>query len=505
MTEIPYGISKSRVIEQIADLVRDRKTEDIADLRDESDRDGMRIVIELKRGAKAGPVLNLLYKQTYLQATFGAIMLALDRGVPREMTLREFLEHYRDHRLEVIRRRAEYDLEQARAEAHITEGLLIALDNIDEVIELIRKAKDRQDAAARLRKRFDLSAEQADAILNMRLAQADRARDARAARPAQGAREGDRAAGEAARQRDGVSSPSSSRSSTRSSRSTATTRRTTILARGAEEFSIEDLVAEEDVVVTVTHQGYIKRIPMALYRRRARSGKALAGMERYEDDFLEHVFIASTHDTLLFFSADGQAYALPVHEVPEAGRSSRGRPLSQLLAVPRDAEIAAMTAVSEFTARARARLPDRRRHGQADLARPVREHPRRRDPRDQPPGGRPPPRRPALRRDQRHRPRHDEGPGDPLRRVRRLAHGPQRPRRARDPAPQGRRGRRHGRRSPRGHPLHRHRAGLRQAHPDRRVPDPAPRRDRAAAPCSRHAARPARSSAPRNSSRATSS
>src|SRR5690606_31128482 len=170
VTELPYGISKARVVEQIADLVRERKLDEVANLRDESDRDGMRIVIELKRGARTARVLAVLFKNTPLQATFGAIMLALDRGVPRELNLKELLERYRDHRLEVIQRRARFELERAQADAHITQGLLIALDNIDAVIRIIRRAQDRETAAAQLRKRFRLSEAQAGAILDMRLA-----------------------------------------------------------------------------------------------------------------------------------------------------------------------------------------------------------------------------------------------------------------------------------------------------------------------------------------------
>src|SRR5690606_18831619 len=304
VTEIPYGVSKAKVIQQIVDLVRARKTDDIADLRDESDRDGMRIVIELKRGAKAGPVLNLLYKQTYLQATFGAIMLALDGGVPRELNLKELLERYRDHRLDVIRRRAAHDLGKARAEAHITEGLLVAVDNIDAVIGIIRKAKHREDAAAKLRKRFELSVAQADAILNMRLARLT-ALETRELRERlkelqKQIAELEKLLGSEKQQLALLLSELDELVE-----KYGDARRTTILEGGAEAFSIEDLVAQEEVVLTVSHAGYVKRTPISLYRRQVSRGTALAGMDRYEDDFLEHVFIASTHDTLLYFTEDG--------------------------------------------------------------------------------------------------------------------------------------------------------------------------------------------------------
>ncbi len=347
VTEIPYGISKSRVIEQIADLVRSRKTDEIADLRDESDREGMRIVVELKRGVQPGPVLNLLYKQTYLQATFGAIMLALDGGVPRELTLKEFLERYRDHRLDVIRRRSTHDLERARAEAHITEGLLIALDHIDAIIELIRKSRDREEAAAQLRKAFDLSAEQADAILRMQLAKLT-ALETRELKARLKELEKEIAALEKL-----LASERRQLTLLLSELDTVVEkygdeRRTRILPEGESDFTIEDLVAQEEAVITVSHEGYIKRIPMALYRRRATTGRPLAGRDQGED-FLEHVFIANTHDTLLFFTAGGQAFALPVHQIPEAGRTARGRPLVQLLGIARGEPIAALTAVTEFS------------------------------------------------------------------------------------------------------------------------------------------------------------
>jgi DNA gyrase subunit A len=346
VTELPYGISKSRILEQIADLVRQKKIEDIGDLRDESDRDGMRIVVELKRGAKIQPILNTLYQKTYLQATFGAIMLALDHGVPREMDLKQLLEKFRDHRIEVIQRRAAYDLEQAKAEAHVTEGLIVALDNIDEVIRIIRESRSKESASERLQARFKLSGIQADAILNMRLHRLTeletkelRARlrelkeliadlyallDSEARQLAVLLSETDELV---EKYGDG--------------------RRTTIV-QGDAELKLEDMVAEEDVVVTVSHQGYIKRMPVSLYRRRVTSGKTLAGMDRHEDDFLEHVFIASTRDVVLVITTAGQAYEIAVLDIPEGGRASRGRALGQLLGYETDSGIAALIPISEY-------------------------------------------------------------------------------------------------------------------------------------------------------------
>ena len=348
VTELPYGVSKSRVIEQIADLARDRSIEDISDLRDESDRDGMRIVIELKRGAQIKPVLNKLWKKTHLQSTFGAILLALDNGTPREFTLKQLLEKYRDHRLEVIRRRSEHDLREARAEAHITEGLILALEYIDEIIGVIRKSKNRDEAAERLRKRFDFSEIQANAILDMRLARLTsleteelkkRMKELKALIKELEAllKSEELQLAKLVEELDAVVAKFGD------------ARRTEIV--GAEtEVRVEDTIAQEDVVVTVSHEGYIKRIPMYLYKRRASSGKPLAEMDKHDEDFIEHAFVANTHDTVLLFSTDGTAYALPVHEVPESSRASRGKSLSQLLGLERDADLAAVVTVGEFDA-----------------------------------------------------------------------------------------------------------------------------------------------------------
>ena len=346
VTQLPYGVNKSKVIEQVADLVRKKKVEDVSDLRDESDRDGMRIVIELKRGAKVQPVLNRLYKKTYMQATFGAIMIALDHGVPREMTLKQMLEKYRDHRVEVIQRRAAHDLEQAKAEAHVTEGLIIALDNIDEVIRIIRQSKGREQAAEKLRDAFDLSSIQADAILNMRLHRLTEleTRELKARLKELKAIIKDLY--------DLLDSPERQEALFLSELDEMVEkygdgRRTTIVS-GDAEFKMEDMVAQEDVVITVSHEGYIKRMPISLYRRRVTSGKALAGMEKYDEDFLEHVFIASTHDVVLVITGDGHAYEIGVLDIPESSRSSRGRALPQLLGFDAGTRVAALLPVTEY-------------------------------------------------------------------------------------------------------------------------------------------------------------
>ena len=349
VTALPYGVSKAKVIEQIAELGRTRKIEDISDLRDESDRDGMRIVIELKRGAQHKLILATLYKQTHLQATFGAIMLALDHGVPRELNLKELLERFRDHRLEVIQRRSHFELEQARAEAHVIEGLLIAVRNIDAVVKLIRKAMNRADAAEKLQKRFQLSGRQADAILDMRLAKLT----------ALETKELEDRLKELARQIKELEKLLASdklqlklllKELDEAVERFGDARRTQIIEGDVADLKVdvEDLVAQEQVVITLSHQGYIKRVPMGLYRRRVSGGKAERGLEKYADDFLEHVFVASTTDTLVFFTDHGQAHALPVSDIPEAGRTSRGRAIAQLLTIERGARIAALAAIGEF-------------------------------------------------------------------------------------------------------------------------------------------------------------
>ncbi len=346
VTGLPYGVSKTRVIEQIAKLARANQLPDAADLRDETDRDGIRLVIELKRGARVAPMLALLYKQTHLQATFGAIMLALDHGVPREMPLKEMLERFRDHRLEVIRRRSQHDLAEAEARAHIVDGLLIALDNIEEVIEIIRTSEDQDAASTRLQDAFSLSAEQAKAILAMRLGRLTALETSELHDELKELKKQIRSLGailkSPKRQREVLLAELDEVVET-----FGDDRRTTILD-DVDEHEVEDLEAEEQVVISLSHAGYVKRVPMALYRRRVARGTAQSGMSRYEDDFLEHVFVASSTDTLIFFSQQGQAYALAVHDVPEAGPSSRGRALPQVLTMDKGTRIAALVAVSTF-------------------------------------------------------------------------------------------------------------------------------------------------------------
>lgn len=346
VTEVPYAVSKARVVEQIAELVRGRKLEDVTDVRDESDRDGIRVVIELKRGADVERVLEVLYRHTHLQSTFGAIVLALDGGQPREFNLKELLERFRDHRLEVIRRRSRHELERARAERHITEGLLRALGVLDEVVALIRGSRDRAQAAERLRKRLELTDAQANAILDMRLARLtvlerwqlkDRLRELK--------REITRLEGILASEKQQLQVVLSELDGLVARFGDA---RRTVIVEAEDALALEGGVAAEDVVVTLSHGGYVKRIPMHVYRRRVAGDRPLAARERDRDDYVERAFVARTTDVLLAFGVGGRAYLVPVLDVPEGGRASRGQSLHGLLGVARRERMVAMVPVSDF-------------------------------------------------------------------------------------------------------------------------------------------------------------
>ncbi|MSR35581.1 MAG: DNA gyrase subunit A [Gemmatimonadetes bacterium] len=344
---IPFMVNKSRLIEQIAQLVRDKKITDIRDMRDESDRDGMRIVIELKRDAIPYIVLNQLYKHTQMQSTFGTIMLALHDGVPRVMTLREMLRHFLDHRHEVVVKRSQFDLNKALEREHILEGLKIAVDNIDEVIRLIRASTDAEIASTQLQERFELSERQAKAILDMRLARLTglemakleeeltevRAkigdlRDILASRPRRMLIISNELRGLAEKYGDD--------------------RKTDIIGV-ASDLDIEDLIADEDMVLTVSHQGYVKRVPVDTYRAQRRGGRGLQGMGTKEEDWVEHLFVASTHDYLMVFTRAGECHWLKVWEIPESGRQSKGKPIVNLLNITPGEEVAALVPVRQFS------------------------------------------------------------------------------------------------------------------------------------------------------------
>ena len=346
VSEIPYMVNKTRLLEQIAHLVNDKKVEGISDLRDESDRDGMRIVVELKRDAMAEITINALYKHTSLQESFGVNMLAIIEGRPKLLNLKEILLAFLGHRRETILRRTAYDLRKAEERLHILEGLKTALDHLDAVIALIRESRDPRSAREGLMSGFGLSEAQAQAILEMRLQrltglERDKIIEERRATLAAiaelrailaDAKKVDAIVVEELREiKDAYGDG----------------RRTAILDK-ADEISIEDLIVDEDMVVTVSHEGYIKRNPVTLYRAQHRGGKGKVGTTTKEEDFVEYVFVASTHSHILFFTTIGKVYRIKVHELPQASRSARGRPVVNLLQLQDNEKVSAFLPVREF-------------------------------------------------------------------------------------------------------------------------------------------------------------
>ena len=346
VSELPYQVNKANLIENIADLVRDKKIEGISDLRDESDRDGMRVVIELKKGEIPEVVLNNLYKHTQLQCNFSYNQLALVDGQPKLCGVRELLLHFIDHRRQIVTRRCLFDLAKAEARSHILEGLLIALDNIDEVIKLIRASQNPAEAKVGLMDRFGLSDKQAQAILDMRLhrltglerdkikAEYEEIQRLIARLKAILADENllmEVIVEELEAVRDKYADP----------------RRSEIMDDTA-ELSVEDLITEEDMVVTISNEGYIKRNPASLYRAQRRGGKGKTAMTTKDEDFVTQLMVASTHDYLLFFSDRGRVFRKKVYEVPQAGRAARGKAMVNLLPVEKDEKISATLAIREF-------------------------------------------------------------------------------------------------------------------------------------------------------------
>jgi DNA gyrase subunit A len=347
VTEIPYQVNKENLVKSIAELAVEKKLEGISGVNDESDKEGMRIVVELKRDANPNVVLNQLYKHTAMQSTFGVIMLALDHGAPKVMNLKQLLERFVEHRHDIIVRRTRFDLEAAEAREHILEGLKIAVDNIDDVVDIIRKSKDVPDADARLRKRFGLSEKQSDAILNMRLAKLTGLEIEKLEAELKEVRA-------TIKELKGILASKPKRMTilkgemAEIAEKFGDDRRTEIVADQG-EFTVEDLIAEEDMVITISHSGYIKRISISTYRRQRRGGRGLNGADLKEDDWVEHLFIASTHDYLLVFTNNGQLYWLKVHEIPQAGRAARGKPIVNCIAIKPDERIAALVPVREFS------------------------------------------------------------------------------------------------------------------------------------------------------------
>jgi DNA gyrase subunit A len=346
ITELPYQVNKANLIEKIADLVRAGKINDISNLRDESDRDGMRVVIELKRDAQPAVVLNQLFKHTQMQNTFGIIMLALVNGVPKVLELKEMMRHFIDHRMDVLIRRTQYDLDAAERRAHILEGYIIALDNIDAVIQTIKKSKDAETAKASLMKKFKLSEIQAKAILDMRLQRLTGLERKKI-------EDEYKATIKLIEQLKSILNSEEKRYLIIKDELIAIKerygdeRRTEVI-KDYEEFSLEDTIAQEDVVVTISHTGYIKRFPVSGYRKQGRGGKGVTGAGTKDEDFIEHMFIASTHHYILIFTDKGKCYWLKVHEIPEGGRTARGRSILNLIQKDKNENISAFVAVKEF-------------------------------------------------------------------------------------------------------------------------------------------------------------
>jgi DNA gyrase subunit A len=346
ISEIPYQVNKTNLIEKIADLVHQKKVEGISDIRDESDRDGMRIVIELKRDANAKSILNSLYKHSQMQTTFGIIMLALVKGQPKVLNLKEILSHFIDHRHEVVVRRTKYELEEAEKRAHILEGLKIALDNIDEIIELIKKSRDPETAKTNLMKQFKLSELQSKAILEMRLQRLtglERKKIEEEYKELLKLIEKLRAILDNRALRMQIIKDELDEINDRY----GDDRRTEIIS-DYEELTIEDMIAEEDMVITISHRGNIKRFPVSGYRRQNRGGRGSTGATTREEDFIEHMFIASTHHYMLFFTDNGRLYWLKVHEIPQAGKASKGRPIINLIDIQKGENIRGFVPVKNF-------------------------------------------------------------------------------------------------------------------------------------------------------------
>lgn len=346
ITEIPYALNKTLLIQKMVQLVRDKKLEGISDIRDESGKEGIRLVIELKRNAVPNVLLNNIYKNTQMEQTFGGIMLAIDKGKPRVMNLKETLQCFVDHRFDVVTRRTEFDLEKARARAHILEGYLLAMENMDEVVRIIRDSKTRDEAQERLIEKFGFSEIQAKAILEMRLYQLT-------------GLERDKVEAEYAELmklieylEDLLANPKKIfgviKEDLEQIRAKYDDPRRTDLSIDEGEIDIEDLIADEPCVITLSNTGYIKRVPTDTYRQQRRGGKGVMGMSTKDEDFVEHIFSASTHDYLLCFTEAGRMYWLKAYYVPEGTRQSRGRSLANVLSMAQDEKLAAILCVREL-------------------------------------------------------------------------------------------------------------------------------------------------------------
>jgi DNA gyrase subunit A len=347
ISEVPYNVNKASLIERMAQLVNEKKLDDISDIRDESNKDGIRVVIELKRDAIPKVVINNLYKYTQLEDTFGVIMLAIDHGRPRTMNIKQMIECYIAHRKEVITRRTKFELQKAEDRAHILEGFRIALDNIDAIVKIIKSAEDREDAKKKLMDKFKLSELQCNAILEMRLYQLT-------------GLERDKIEEEYLELIKRIEYLKSLLASEKKlmgvvktellevKEKYGDTRRTDIVADEG-EINIEDLIANEACIVTISHQGYIKRTAVSAYRSQRRGGKGVIGMEQREEDFIEHLFTCSTHDNIMFFTDTGRVYVEKVYELPEMGRAAKGKSIANFLQLRPEEKVAALIRIKEFS------------------------------------------------------------------------------------------------------------------------------------------------------------
>ncbi|HIO70038.1 MAG TPA: DNA gyrase subunit A [Nitrospirales bacterium] len=346
ITELPFQVNKSKLMERIAGLIRDKKIEGVSDLRDESDRDGIRVVLDLKKGQIPTIILNQLYAMTPLQTSFGTILLALVRNTPQILTLKALLEEFLKHRQEVVVRRTAFQLKKALERAHILEGLSSALDNLDAVISLIRGSDSPQVARTRLMQQFELSEIQANAILDMRLQRLTALEREKLMQEYRDVTERIAHLQSVLRSKDLVRDII--RTELGEIKAQYLEKRRTEIIPHAEDMTIEDLIAQEDMIITISNAGYIKRTPATLYRSQRRGGRGSAGMDIREEDFVSSLFVGSTHDYLLFFTDGGKVYWLKVHQLPEAGRNTKGRAIVNLLTLSEDEHVTTVLPVSKF-------------------------------------------------------------------------------------------------------------------------------------------------------------
>jgi DNA gyrase subunit A len=347
VTEIPYQVNKANLIEKIAELVRKKDLEGISDIRDESDREGIRMVIEIKRDAIPSVVLNNLYKHTQMQVTFGANMLALVDGRPQVLTLIDMMRHFIKHRNVVLIRRTEYDLDAAEKRAHILEGFIIALDNIDEVIKTIKESKDPKTASDKLQEKFELSEIQAKAILDMRLQKLTGLEREKILQEYRDIIKKIEFLNSILASKD-MQMQIISEELQEIKKKYGDERRTEIVMN-AQEFTIEDMIANEDVIVTISHKGFIKRTRVSNYRRQHKGGRGSSGVSTYDDDFVEHVFQASTHNFLLFFTDRGRCYRIKIYDLPEGSRNAKGRSLANVIQKENEENVTTYLPVTEFS------------------------------------------------------------------------------------------------------------------------------------------------------------